>query len=107
MHLPYLAFVLSFTSLAAAWTTYIVPHSSGGDDTPALTTALSNNQGLTTDATILFQQGVTYNILTPIVFPTLQNVIVSVQGNITYAADVQETQGENQIPLTRTFSFGC
>lgn len=103
MHLHHLASTLSFVSLAIAWTTYVVPHSLGNDDTPALAAAFSINPGLATDATILFQQGVTYNILTPIVFPTLQNVIVSVQGNITYAADIQETQGENFHPLDTRF----
>ena len=86
---------LSFVSFTTAWTTYSVPHSSGGDDTPALTTALSKNNSLRTDATILFQQGLTYNILTPIEFPVLYNVIVSIQGNLTYAANIKETQGEN------------
>ena len=92
MHL-HIASALSFISLAAAWTTYIVPYSSGNDDTPALTAAFSKNKALSTDATIVFQKGITYNILTPLVFPKLQNVIVSIQGNITYAADIKKTQG--------------
>lgn len=92
MRFLYLASALSFATLAAAWTTYIVPHSPGKDDTPALTAALSSNASLSTDATILFQQGVTYNISTPIKFPKFKNVIVSIQGNITYAADIKATQ---------------
>ena len=103
MHLLRLASALSVVSLAAAWTTYIVPHSSGSDDTPALTAAFSSNNNLASGATILFQKGVTYNILTPIKFPKLQNVIVSVEGNITYAADIKKTQGENPKPLNTTF----
>lgn len=79
-------------SLALAWTTYVVPHSSGKDDTPALAAAFSANKGLAKDATILFQKGVTYNIATPLTFPKLQNVVVSIQGNITYAADIKVTQ---------------
>jgi hypothetical protein len=103
MHLLHLASTLSFVSLVVAWTTYIVPHSSGNDDTPALIAAFSYNTNLATDATILFQTGITYNILTPITFPKLQNVIVSIQGNLTYAADIKKTQGENLKPLDTIF----
>lgn len=97
MHLLRLASALSSASLALAWTTYVVPHSQGGDDTPALTKALAENPQYLTDATILFQQGITYNILTPIHFPYFNNVIVSVQGNLTYAADVKATQGGDHV----------
>ncbi|KAF9783457.1 pectin lyase-like protein [Thelephora terrestris] len=92
MHLLRLIFALFSASFAAAWTTYIVPHSGGNDDTPALAAALSANKSLTTNATILFKKGVTYNLLTPIKFPTFHNVIVSIQGNITYASDIATTQ---------------
>jgi len=95
MHLLRLTSALSFMSLAVAWTTYVVPHSEGNDDTPALAAAFAANPKLATNATILFQHGVTYNIFTPIRFPPFENVIVSVQGNLSYAADVQATQGEN------------
>ena len=104
MHLLHIVSVLSFFSFATAWTTYIVPHSSGNDDTPALTAAFSKNSALSTNATILFQKGITYNILTPLVFPSLQNVIVSIQGNITYAADVKKTQGQNPKPFNTNFT---
>jgi hypothetical protein len=93
MRLLHIASALSFVSLALAWTTYVVPNSPGKDDTPALAAAFSANPKLATDATILFKQGVTYNIATPIRFPRFQNVIVSVQGNLTYAADIKATQG--------------
>ena len=98
MRLQNLASVLSSVSLALAWTTYVVPYSQGGDDTPALAAAFATDPRLATDAMILFEQGVTYNILTPILFPHFENVIVSVQGNLTYAADIQATQGEHPIP---------
>lgn len=104
MHLLHLTSALSFFSLAAAWTTYIVPHSPGNDDTPALTAAFSQNKNLATNAIILFQEGVTYNISTPIKFPKLQNVIVSVQGNLTYAADIKKTQGEKAKPIGASYS---
>ena len=104
MHLVHLILALSSVSIATAWTTYTVPHSSGGDDTPALIAALSTDKSLTTDATILFQKGVTYNMLTPVKFPRFKNVIVSIQGNITYAADVRKTQGKSPQVLQYQFS---
>jgi len=103
MRLSHLTSVLSPVSLVLAWTTYVVPHSEGNDDTPALAAAFAADPKLATDATILFEQGVTYNILTPIVFPRFENVIVSIQGNLTYAADIQATQGES--PVTRRREF--
>lgn len=95
MRLLPLASVLSSASLVLGWTTYIVPHSQGGDDAPALVAAFASDPKLATNATILFKKGVTYNILTPIRFPRFENVIVSIQGNLTYAADIQATQGGN------------
>jgi len=94
MHFLHLAYALSSVSLALAWTTYIVPHSQGNDDTPALTAAFAENPNLTRNTIILFKKGVIYNILTPINFPYFENVIVSVQGNLTYADNVKATQGE-------------
>ena len=96
MHFLHLAYALSSVSLALAssWTTYVVPHSQGHDDTPALTAAFAANPNLTRNTTILFKEGVVYNILTPIHFPYFDNVIISVQGNLSYAADVKATQGE-------------
>ena len=95
MHLLHIAYVLSSVSLALAWTTYTVPHSPGNDDTPALAAAFSADPILATNATILFKRGVTYNISTPIRFPRFENVVVSIQGNLTYAANIQATQGTN------------
>lgn len=95
MRLLHLVSALSSASLALAWTTYVVPHSAGNDDAPALAAAFSSNPQLATNATILFEGGATYNIATPILFPRLENVIVSVQGNLTYAADIEATQGAN------------
>ena len=95
MRLLQIASVLSSVSLALAWTTYVVPHSGGNDDTPALAAAFAADPKLATNATILFEKGVTYNILTPIVFPEFENVLVSVQGNLSYAADIKATQGTN------------
>jgi len=101
MRLLHFTSVLSFASLTLAWTTYVVPHSEGNDDTPALTAAFAADPKLATNATILFEQGVTYNILTPISFPRFENVLVSIQGNLTYAADIQATQGTNRDLIVR------
>ena len=103
MRLLHLASVLSFASLTLAWTKYVVPYSKGGDDTPALTAAFAANPKLATDATIVFKKGVTYNILTPIHFPYFQNVVISVQGNLSYAANIQATQGGNFVTGLRRF----
>ena len=103
MRLLHLASVLSSGSLVLAWTTYVVPHSQGGDDTPALAAAFAANPKLATGATILFKQGVAYNMLTPVHFPYFQNVIISVQGNLTYGADIKATQGGD--PMTEWCEF--
>ncbi|KAI3595771.1 glycoside hydrolase family 28 protein [Moniliophthora roreri] len=71
---------LGLLQLAAAWNTFVVPHTPGQDDTPALVAGLANR---TSDVTILFEKGITYNILTPVRFPTFQNVEVRIEGNIT------------------------
>lgn len=75
-----------------AWTTYVVPHSEGADDGLTLTKAFAANPQLATNTKILFKKGITYNILTPLLFPALENVIVSVQGNLSYGADIKATQ---------------
>lgn len=95
MRLIHLSFALSSASLALAWTTYTVPHSGGNDDTPALAAAFAADPTLATNTTIIFENGVTYSMVTPIRFPRFENVIVSIQGNISYAVDIQKTQGEN------------
>jgi hypothetical protein len=56
MRLLHIASALSSVSLALAWTTYVVPHSGGNDDTPALAAAFSADPKLATNATILFKQ---------------------------------------------------
>ena len=104
MRLLHTTSVLSSVSLALAWTTYVVPHSGGNNNTPALAAAFSAHPKLATNATIPFKQGLTYNILTPIVFPRFENVIVSVQRNLSYAADIKATQGASPSEL-RDVSF--
>lgn len=84
-------FVLAASTLASAWNTYEVPHASGKDDTPALASALTN-ASITSNTTILFKKGTTYNIWTPIKFPTLKNVEISIQGNLTYPDAIATVQ---------------
>ena len=61
--------------------------SSAGDVVAAIANVSAN-------ATILFEKGVTYNIFTPITFPTFTNVEVSIQGNLTYPANITAVQGK-------------
>lgn len=84
-------FHLSLASSVSAWSTFVVPHSVGQDDTPSLTSVLAN---YSTNATILFKKGVTYNIFTPIKFPVLTNVEIAIEGNLTYPANISTVQGE-------------
>lgn len=87
------ALVLSaLVSAACAWTTFTVPHTAGKDDTPALTTALATGN-FSNNATILFKEGTTYNIFTPIKFPKFTNVEVRIEGNLTYPTDIPTIQG--------------
>ncbi|KAL0952100.1 hypothetical protein HGRIS_008733 [Hohenbuehelia grisea] len=81
--------LLLIATYAVAAKVFEVPHAPGQDDTPALLAALPN---FTSDATILFKKGVSYNILTPIVFPVLNNVEVRIEGNLTYPSDIPTVQ---------------
>lgn len=86
-----------FLLRVGAWQTFVVPHSSSptDDDAPFLRNALAAGN-ISSDVTILFQTGMTYNIFSPIKFPTLQNVEVAIEGNLSYPADVGTVQG---VPL--------
>lgn len=74
----------------SATKTLVVPHAAGQDDTPGLAAALA---AYSSDSTILFQRGVTYNIFTPIKFPVLNNVEIRIEGNLTYPTDIPTIQG--------------
>jgi len=99
--------LLAFASVSSAWTTFTVPHTDGADDTPGLIAAIGN---FTSNASIVFQKGVTYNILTPIKFPVFTNVEVSIEGNLTYPTDIPTIQaivGASSFPgAWFTFSGG-
>ncbi|KAJ3556355.1 hypothetical protein NM688_g2075 [Phlebia brevispora] len=92
--LLYLFFLAIPCSCATPWRTFVAPHSPNrsADDAPLLTAALTEGQILS-NATILFQKGVTYNIFSPVKFPVLQNVEVAIEGNITYPTDIATIQG--------------
>jgi len=81
---------VAIAQVVGAWKTFTVPHSPGKDDTPAILAALPD---FAADSTILFQEGLTYNIFTPIKFPTLSNVEIRIEGNLTYPTDIPTIQG--------------
>ncbi|KIM38231.1 glycoside hydrolase family 28 protein [Hebeloma cylindrosporum] len=89
LNLARLCTLFAIVRLVGAWSTFTVPHSPGNDDTPALLAALP---GFATNSTILFQEGITYNIFTPIKFPVLNNVDIRIEGNLTYPADIPTIQ---------------
>ncbi|KLO20092.1 pectin lyase-like protein [Schizopora paradoxa] len=99
--------LLSLFASSFAWETFTVPHVDGEDDTPGLLSVMAN---FSSDATILFEKGVTYNIFTPIKFPVLENVEVTIEGNLTYPSDIATIQaivGESSFPGSWfTFSGG-
>jgi hypothetical protein len=82
--------LLASMQIAYGWSTFTVPHVDGADDTPALLAALPTHA---TNSTILFQQGVHYNIFTPIKFPVLNNVEIRIEGNLSYPTDIPTVQG--------------
>ncbi|KAH7911624.1 glycoside hydrolase family 28 protein [Hygrophoropsis aurantiaca] len=82
--------LLAYAAAARAWSTFVVPHTDGADDTPGLMAAVSN---YASDASIVFQANTTYNVWSPITFPPLTNVEVRVEGNLTYPTSIETVQG--------------
>ena len=80
----------------SSWNTYTVSHTEGSDDVPALTAALSSGN-ITANTTILFKKGTTYNIWSAIQFPTLNNVEVAIEGNLTYPESITDVQSTYSI----------
>ncbi|KIJ66606.1 glycoside hydrolase family 28 protein [Hydnomerulius pinastri MD-312] len=95
--------LLAYTALARAWSTFVVPHTDGADDTPALLAAVS---GYTSDASIVFQANTTYNVWSPITFPPLTNVEVRIEGNLSYPMSIETVQGYNYSGAWIAFSGG-
>ncbi|KAJ7207512.1 pectin lyase fold/virulence factor [Mycena pura] len=102
-----LAGLLLHASAALAWNTFVVPHTHGADDTPGLLALVSKHSS---DATILFSRGVTYNAFSAINFPVLTNVEIRIEGNVTYPQDIAAIQavvGASSFPgAWFTFSGG-
>lgn len=74
------AIALSLATSATAYTTCKVPDSPKGFDDSANVRALLAN--CSTNAEIVFSEGKNYNISTPINFGTLNNVTISILGNL-------------------------
>lgn len=100
--MPKLIFLLSvFSSYVSAWQTFVVPHTDGQDDIPALAAALAAGN-YTSNTTIVFKKGVTYNIFTSIKFPVLNNVEIAIEGNWTLPADISTVQGTCFVAIAGT-----
>jgi hypothetical protein len=97
-HLWFLCFAADLLlQTALAWRAFTVPHiDDNSDDTPALQAVLNE---YSTDSTILFEKGVYYNIFTPIIFPSLKNVEVRIEGNLSYPSDMATIQGAYTLHL--------
>lgn len=97
-----LIFLLSvFSSYVSAWQTFVVPHTDGQDDIPPLAAALAAGN-YTSNTTIVFKKGVTYNIFTSIKFPVLNNVEIAIEGNWTLPADISTVQGTCFVAIAGT-----
>jgi hypothetical protein len=84
-------------AVASAWDTFLVPHTPGENDTPGLLSLVTNHSS---NATILFSKGVTYNIFTAIKFPVLANIEIRIEGNLTYPTNVSQVQGTQKGCIT-------
>ncbi|KAJ7631646.1 pectin lyase-like protein [Mycena polygramma] len=82
-------FLLQAAAAVFAWDTFTVPHTQGENDTPGLLALVTNHSS---NATIMFSKGVTYNIFTAIKFPVLTNVEIRIEGNLTYPTNISEVQ---------------
>lgn len=83
-----LAFLTLFTGIKC--TTCIIPSSNGTeDDSPAISKALAT---CAKNATIVFSEGVDYNIYTPIRATNLSNVTILMQGNLHLPQNVTQIQ---------------
>jgi len=94
--LPFLAL-----ATAALARTFVVPHlASGSDDTPALLASLPALQN-GSYGRILFEKGITYQLLSPVNFGTLNNLEIAIEGNISLPntiSDVQNIVGASAFP---------
>jgi hypothetical protein len=90
MHIRPLLLLLALAKVStAAKQTCVMPHTDGGDDSPGI---LSAAKSCLNDSTIVFSQGITYNLLTPLSFLGLQDVEFSFKGNISLSKNVSEVE---------------
>jgi len=81
-------FELPIDSKKSNWKTYTVPHLGPGQDDAVPLLATLNSGNFSTNSTILFKKGITYNISTPILFPKFNNVEIKIEGNISLPEDM-------------------
>jgi galacturan 1,4-alpha-galacturonidase len=67
-----------------------MPHArNGADDSPGILAAAAS---CLANSTIIFSEGITYNLLTPLSFTGLQNVRFEIEGNVSLSSNVTEVQ---------------
>lgn len=69
--------------------TCVMPHTHGGDDSPGILAAASP---CLQNGTIIFEEGINYNVLTPLSFTGLENVRFSFEGNLSLSDNVTYVQ---------------
>ena len=69
--------------------TCTVKSSGGKDDSPAIAAAFAQ---CAKDSTVIFSQGVDYNVLQPIVAKNLSNVTIQMQGNLHLPKNITAVQ---------------
>ena len=90
MRFIFLQLILALASLStAAIKTCVMPHANSGDDSPGILSAVASCGN---NSTIVFTEGVTYNLLTPLSFNGLQGVKFLFEGNVSLSRNVSEVE---------------
>jgi polygalacturonase len=69
----------------------VVSHTDNADDAPAVRSAVAS---CATNGVIEFEQGVSYNIWSPVYFENLVNSTISIQGNLTLPNSISSVQDQ-------------
>jgi galacturan 1,4-alpha-galacturonidase len=77
--------LLSFVALAAARKNCVIPSSGGGDDSDAI---IDTFKSCSTKSKVVFSAGTTYNVHKPMNISGLNDVHVSLEGNVLFSDDV-------------------
>ncbi|KZT58179.1 glycoside hydrolase family 28 protein [Calocera cornea HHB12733] len=86
----FLSTLAALAAAAAAYQTCVVPHGGAGiDDTIALNQTIAN---CSSDSQILFQEGTTYNIGSPVTFRNLTNIEIAIRGNLALPTSIPYVQ---------------